>query len=469
MATTKQSPASLDDLLKLHPDLDPNVIYYITRTKCTAVDNGDFYAGSGNRRGSRYEPGEFSKKVAKWRKEKKPSDCLEFKENGITWVAEEKLKSHGVHREKADRLFKKQKIGTPKIVPLAGPTPWYRKFWPLEDVRGAMEIHAVPKSTRDKSRTPAEIAALTDMDFVTLPEAISLSFSEYYLRAHSSGLEDKRRKHEPTPAAPIRRLIEGRWCDRVSARNHLVKTPSFKLGDLREIIKRRDHPPVPKDCVLIRDAIARLKDEGINVARWHLVTLIKNKIVGGGEIDSFKRNFSPEKMWYVVWEDRHKIPGSPDTSRLPIEQQYAHEMLTEVHTKVTAIDRRTKVIKRTTKGNAIVSNEIHSGMESLFDRVKESTPEPVEAILSKRQTNILQAMLEMGATCSDEREAARMIATKAESNQADPDGFKKSLSDLKQRGFIESAIGAGGGYWLTANGMNRAEKIRIPIHTPIVH
>ena len=136
MATTKQSPASLDDLLKLHPDLDPNVIYYITRTKCTAVDNGDFYAGSGNRRGSRYEPGEFSKKVADWRKEKKPSDCLEFKENGITWVAEEKLKSHGVHREKADRLFNKQKIGTPRIVPLAGPTPWYRKFWPLEDVRG---------------------------------------------------------------------------------------------------------------------------------------------------------------------------------------------------------------------------------------------------------------------------------------------------------------------------------------------
>jgi hypothetical protein len=74
--------------------------------------------------------------------------------------------------------------------------------------------------------------------------------------------------------------------------------------------------------------------------------------------------------------------------------------------------------------------------------------------LSLRQWNALQAMDELKAFSPDCRATAKEIADKAE--RASTDAFKHPLRDLVEKGLIASTGsrgGAGGGYWLTAEGL----------------
>ena len=259
---------------------------------------------------------------------KHPAGCLYYVERGTTWVARqlmlkserppeltpqlaaiaEKLDAVGMHPETADRLARDKKGRRPRVEYVEGASPAYRKFYPLEDLVEAAKAYAAPPAERDRVRPPAEIKQLTDADFINLPEALSLGFTEGYLREHCD-LEDKRRKDPATPAPPIGRLIHGEWRDRISTRSHRVRAPWFQLRDLRECIDHRDNPPqLPKGTVLLRDAMPKL---GMKIGEQTVRNLIAGGVIGGGIIDGFKRNFAPARLWYMVWEDREKIPRVP--------------------------------------------------------------------------------------------------------------------------------------------------------------
>lgn len=80
--------------------------------------------------------------------------------------------------------------------------------------------------------------------------------------------------------------------------------------------------------------------------------------------------------------------------------------------------------------------------------------------LNERAQEVLQAMLELGAVDSDQRKPTETIAIKAIGQCADANSLKVVMSELKTRKLINSKTGRGGGCWLTANGRQRAEKLR---------
>lgn len=309
--TAIESPLPLSEILKLHPGVPAHVIYHLTRKCCTP--HGEAPAGAGRRRAGAYLPSEVAKAVGRWRRrntQRRPADCLKFKERGVWWVAEEKL-PEGIDRATADRMFRDGKIRKPRMVPIDPGKqggPWYRKFWPRNDVKRVLSAYGVPLADRDAARSVDELKPLGDDEYVAFTEAKALGFSKHYLREHSD-LKDPRLKHPPTPAPPIGRLIRGQWCERISTRDHRVKAPTWHLGDLRECIKNRDNPPgLPVGAVLVRDAIPKMREAGIKVSVSNLKALIKSETIRGGKVDGFKRNFAPERMCYMLWEDRTKIP-----------------------------------------------------------------------------------------------------------------------------------------------------------------
>jgi hypothetical protein len=76
---------------------------------------------------------------------------------------------------------------------------------------------------------------------------------------------------------------------------------------------------------------------------------------------------------------------------------------------------------------------------------------------SERQLNILQAMLEMGATSFDERVTTEQIVAKAEPPGTDAGLLKESIADLKRRRLIDTKKGNGGGCWLQPEGVRLVE------------
>jgi DNA-binding IscR family transcriptional regulator len=81
-----------------------------------------------------------------------------------------------------------------------------------------------------------------------------------------------------------------------------------------------------------------------------------------------------------------------------------------------------------------------------------------EPVLSDRQYNILQAMLELKAVTADGRRSTAEIASIAE-GRVDPARLKGPIADLEKRGLIGTKTGAGGGCWLTAKGFQIAQKL----------
>jgi hypothetical protein len=84
-----------------------------------------------------------------------------------------------------------------------------------------------------------------------------------------------------------------------------------------------------------------------------------------------------------------------------------------------------------------------------------------EEPLSQDQRDFLVAALELGAVDSDSRRTAEEIVRKAKGDYADPPNAKRALSNLvRARGLLCSTTGKQGGYWLTAVGRARAERIK---------
>ena len=103
-------------------------------------------------------------------------------------------------------------------------------------------------------------------------------------------------------------MVSNGACDSVSDHGQRVTSSWFRVGDLRDIKNAMENPSVPIGCILVRDALPKLADEQIPISHSGLLMLIKNKIVGGGKVPAFKSNFAPYKMWWMMWDQRSKIP-----------------------------------------------------------------------------------------------------------------------------------------------------------------
>jgi hypothetical protein len=343
----------LSEIIAARPGIPAAVVYYITRQCCTGhpID----VAGIGHRRPMAYDLTEVDKEIKQWKKQKRPSNCLKFVERGVTWVAADPqgrlVDSDGIHRETADRMYRDKKIGKPRIEATEGPTPWYRKFWPQADVLAVAAEYSKPATERNAVRSPTELASLNDNDYVNAAEAEPMGgFSRYYLRAHSD-TPDPRRKAAPTPAEPVGSLIRGKLRERISARGHRVTEPVYRIGDLREILSKRDNPPVPEGAVLVRDAIPKLKAIGIVISRATLMQMITDGRIKGGAVESFKKNFSPEKMAWMLWDDRKKLPGAPQS-------------LEPVHNKLDAIHEHVVATRGGVENLTVRHNELHGKVDA---------------------------------------------------------------------------------------------------------
>jgi hypothetical protein len=75
--------------------------------------------------------------------------------------------------------------------------------------------------------------------------------------------------------------------------------------------------------------------------------------------------------------------------------------------------------------------------------------------LSQTQFKILEAMFQLKAFDSRSLRSTEEIAKRVAPG-SNPESFKKPIADLKNRGFVKSKKGAGGGCWLTQKGKELA-------------
>jgi hypothetical protein len=73
--------------------------------------------------------------------------------------------------------------------------------------------------------------------------------------------------------------------------------------------------------------------------------------------------------------------------------------------------------------------------------------------LSRRKGEILMALGDLQALSQASRKTTEEIANRAEGKGANPESYKKPLSQLVSAGLLESAQGRDGGYWLTETGL----------------
>jgi DNA-binding IscR family transcriptional regulator len=88
----------------------------------------------------------------------------------------------------------------------------------------------------------------------------------------------------------------------------------------------------------------------------------------------------------------------------------------------------------------------------------DSVPHQVP-VLSGRQYEILQALLELDATSPDKRRSTEEVAKHAEGIKADPEGYKQPMAELAALGLVATKKGRGGGCWLTPTGRAVAEQL----------
>lgn len=98
---------------------------------------------------------------------------------------------------------------------------------------------------------------------------------------------------------------------------------------------------------------------------------------------------------------------------------------------------------------------------------QEGAAEPTEggreaddAPLSEDQRYFLIAMCELAAFDSDNRRTSRQIVTRAKGRWTDTANAKRALAGLVRKSLCKSLTGANGGYWLTAEGKARAQRLK---------
>jgi hypothetical protein len=93
--------------------------------------------------------------------------------------------------------------------------------------------------------------------------------------------------------------------------------------------------------------------------------------------------------------------------------------------------------------------------ETLFDHLTKPKA-PATVVLSEAAQHCVGAMLALSATCSDKRRTAEEITMKADGAHADVNTYKRPLRSLVEAGLADVKKNRGGGYWLTAAGIERA-------------
>src|SRR5687768_2787729 len=86
---TNEAPLTLTEILDRRPGLPRKLVEYVTRDHCKPHP-GVRQPGKGRFRDARYMLSEFDEAM-KRRAKRRPHDCLQFDEHGVTWVAEERL------------------------------------------------------------------------------------------------------------------------------------------------------------------------------------------------------------------------------------------------------------------------------------------------------------------------------------------------------------------------------------------
>jgi DNA-directed RNA polymerase subunit RPC12/RpoP len=79
--------------------------------------------------------------------------------------------------------------------------------------------------------------------------------------------------------------------------------------------------------------------------------------------------------------------------------------------------------------------------------------------LGERAQDVLVAMLRLKALDSDSRKSTEAIATEAFGKGYDANSLKNVMTELNNRGLIDSKVGRNGGCWLEKRGLARANKL----------
>jgi hypothetical protein len=125
------------------------------------------------------------------------------------------------------------------------------------------------------------------------------------------------------------------------------------------------------------------------------------------------------------------------------------------------------------RGKLPPPSDVRVVLERLALRLQRAEGEPAKAAsaaqaqpekndvppLSRRQYDILAALLLLNATSPDKRRSTAEITTKAEGIEANPEGFKEPMAGLRALGLIATKEGRGGGCWLTPKGKDLAKQI----------
>jgi hypothetical protein len=75
-----------------------------------------------------------------------------------------------------------------------------------------------------------------------------------------------------------------------------------------------------------------------------------------------------------------------------------------------------------------------------------------KSTVSDTDANLLQAMIELGATSKGRRQSAIKIVQRGISPHIGAESYKPNLSALKKRGYCDSSLGRDGGTWITPAG-----------------
>ena len=112
--------------------------------------------------GKKYRPSAVDATIKSWLKVKPlKAGTTFFLERGVTWLWQKLLRDQtGITPDIADRMCRDGMIKDPRMLRMLG-RPNRRKFYPLEDVKAAALVYAVPTVERKANRTLAEIAALS--------------------------------------------------------------------------------------------------------------------------------------------------------------------------------------------------------------------------------------------------------------------------------------------------------------------
>lgn len=311
-----ESPLSLKEIKRLRPTVPKWLVEQLTRDCCTPfpLALGPIgQTGYGHFRGINYLLSEFDAALLKRNRDRAkslPAGTEEFENHEGKWVSDRRLPG-GIVASTAKLMYRDGLIRAPRhwnVLGVALP----RRFWHLEDVSANLRKYSTPKIERETCRTAAQLERLPDDELINRREAKSLGFSASWLTLHSD-IRHKRKKLKPVVPPTLGRLILGQLRDRICSgpkeTRRITCDPWYRIGDLRELRRLRDNPPIPSGGRLIRRGIeAELKFEGIVCSRKSLAQLVRSGSIVGGEVAVLDRMFREKKSLWMLWSERTKLP-----------------------------------------------------------------------------------------------------------------------------------------------------------------